>query len=64
MSQENLTLMVTLGHIRARGHAAADSATPLVDPFWHPVRWRDGTVVWWRNCATEAEALASVGLSE
>ncbi len=54
---------VTLGHIRGRGHAA-DSATPLVDPFWHPVRWRDGTVVWWRNCATEAEALGSVGLSE
>lgn len=54
---------VTLGHIRGWGHAA-DSATPLVDPSWHPVRWRDGKVVWWRNCSTEAEALEAVGLGE
>ena len=54
---------VTLGHIRGRGHAA-ESATPLLDPFWHPVRWRDGKVVWWRNCSTEAEALAAAGLAE
>jgi hypothetical protein len=54
---------VTLGHMRGSGHGA-DSATPLVDPFWIPMRWRDGKVVWWRNCATEAEALEAVGLSE
>jgi ketosteroid isomerase-like protein len=54
---------VTLGHMRGLGHGA-DSATPLVDPFWIAVRWRDGQVVWWRNCSTEAEALAAVGLSE
>jgi ketosteroid isomerase-like protein len=54
---------VTLGHIRGWGHAAG-SATPLVDPSWHPVRWRHGKVVWWRNCSTEAEALEAVGLSE
>jgi ketosteroid isomerase-like protein len=54
---------VTLRHIRGSGHAA-DSATPLVDPFWHPVRWRDGKVVWWRNCSTEAEALEAVRLRE
>jgi ketosteroid isomerase-like protein len=54
---------VTLGHIRGWGHAAG-SATPLVDPSWHPVRWRDGKVVWWRNCSTEAEALDAVGLRE
>jgi ketosteroid isomerase-like protein len=53
----------TLGHIRGWGHAA-DSATPLVDPSWNPVRWRDGKIVWWRNCSTEAEALEAVGLLE
>ena len=54
---------VTLGHIRGWGHAA-DSATPLVDPSWNPVRWRDGKIVWWRNCSTEAEALEAVGPRE
>ena len=54
---------VTLGDIRGWGHGA-DSATPLVDPSWHPVKWRNGKVVWWRNCATEAEALEAVGLSQ
>ncbi|HYN52777.1 MAG TPA: hypothetical protein VES62_17800 [Thermoleophilaceae bacterium] len=52
---------VTLGDIRGSGHGS-DSAAPLVDPFWHPVRWRDGKIVWWRNCSTEAEALEAVGL--
>jgi hypothetical protein len=52
---------VTLSHIRGWGHGS-DSATPLVDPSWHPVRWRDGKVVWWRNCSTEAEALKAVRL--
>jgi SnoaL-like domain len=54
---------VTLGHLRGWGHAA-DSTTPLVDSEWHPVRWRDGKVVWWRNCLTEAEALEAAGLRE
>jgi ketosteroid isomerase-like protein len=54
---------VTLGHLRGWGHAA-DSATPVVDPSWQPMRWRDGKVVWWRNCLTEAEALEAVGLRE
>ena len=54
---------VTLGHIRGWGHGA-DSATPIVDPFWIPMRWRDGKCVWWRNCSTEAEALQAIGLSE
>ena len=52
---------VTLGHIRGWGHGSG-SATPLVDPSWHPVRWRYGKVVWWRNCSTEAEAFEAVGL--
>ena len=54
---------LTLGRMRGWGHAA-DSATPLVDPFWIPMRWRDGKIVWWRNCSTEAEALEAVGLRE
>ena len=52
---------VTLAHMRGWGHSAG-SAMPLVDPFWQPVRWRDGKCVWWRNCSTEAEALEAVGL--
>jgi ketosteroid isomerase-like protein len=54
---------VTIGHMRGWGHGA-DSTTPLVDPFWIPMRWRDGKIIWWRNCATEADALEAVGLSE
>jgi len=54
---------VTLGHIRGWGHGAA-SDTPIVDPFWIPMRWRNGKCVWWRNCSTEAEALEAAGLSE
>jgi hypothetical protein len=54
---------VTLGHSRGWGHSAA-SETPLVDPFWQPLRWVDGKCIWWKNCATEAEALEAAGLSE
>jgi hypothetical protein len=54
---------VTLSHSRGWGHGAG-SATPLVDPFWQPLRWQDGKCIWWRNCATEAEALEAAGLSD
>jgi hypothetical protein len=54
---------VTLAHVRGWGHAAS-SGTPLIDPFWQPIRWREGKCVWWRNCATEAEALEAAGLRE
>jgi ketosteroid isomerase-like protein len=54
---------MTLGHTRGWGHGAA-SATPVVDPFWHAIRWRDGKCVWWRNCSTESEALAAMAPSE
>jgi SnoaL-like domain len=54
---------VTLAHIRGWGHGA-DSATPLIDPFWMPQRWRDGKCVWWRNCTTESEALEAAGLRD
>ncbi len=54
---------VTLAHIRGWGHGA-DSATPLIDPVWQPLRWRDGKCVWWRVCTTEDEALQAAGLME
>jgi hypothetical protein len=54
---------VTLAHMRGWGRGA-DSATPLVDFVWTPMRWRDGKLIWWRNCSTEADALAAVGLTE
>jgi hypothetical protein len=54
---------VTLARMRGWGHGA-DSATPLVDPVWIPMRWRDGQIVWWRNCSTEAEVLEALGLRE
>jgi hypothetical protein len=54
---------VVLARSRGLGHGAS-SATPVIDPFWHVVRWRNRKIVWWRNCSTEAEALESVGLSE
>ncbi|MET0429534.1 MAG: hypothetical protein ABW026_13695, partial [Microvirga sp.] len=41
--------------------AAAASATPLVDPFWIPMAWREGRCVWWRNRPTEEAALQAIG---
>ena len=41
------------------GHGAA-SATPVHDPFWQALEWRDGKCIWWRNCSTEAEALEAI----
>jgi hypothetical protein len=40
------------------------SATPIIDPFWQPLKWRDGKCIWWGNCATEKEALEAAGLRE
>ena len=54
---------VTLAHLRGWGHGAG-SSTPLVDPVWQPLSWRDGKCVWWRNCSTEEEALEAAGLRE
>jgi SnoaL-like protein len=51
---------VTLAHMRGSGHGAG-SSTPVIDPFWQPLRWRNGRCVWWRNCATEGEALEAIG---
>jgi ketosteroid isomerase-like protein len=53
----------TLAHARGRGHVAG-SATPFIDSFWEALTWRDGKCVWWRNGATEADALKGAGLSK
>jgi ketosteroid isomerase-like protein len=50
---------ISLLKVRGRAHGAA-SNTPLVETFWQPIRWRDGLCTWWRNCATEAEAIEAV----
>jgi ketosteroid isomerase-like protein len=52
---------MTICHVRGVGHGAG-SGMPMIDPFWHVARWRDGKMVWWRNCATEADALEAAGL--
>ena len=50
---------IVLVQSRGLGHGAA-SGTPVVDPFWHAIEMRDGRCTWWRNCSTEAEALAAI----
>lgn len=57
MSQENVNLMLEAYEAFNRRDW---------DDFlgWHPVRWRDGKAVWWRNCSTEKEALEAAGLEK
>jgi ketosteroid isomerase-like protein len=54
---------VTVASIRVRGHGHG-SGTPFVDAVWHVSRFRNGKVVWWQTCRSEAEALEAVGLGE
>ena len=54
---------VMIASLRALGHSAG-SAVPLEDAIWQASRWRHGKCVWWRVCATEAEALEAAGLEE
>jgi ketosteroid isomerase-like protein len=49
----------TVGRFRGTAHGASGE-TPIVDPFWHAMKWRDGKCVWWRSCASEAEALEAI----
>jgi ketosteroid isomerase-like protein len=44
-----------LVHALGMGHAQVGEV-PLVDPFWHALHWREGKLLWWRNCRTEQEA--------
>jgi ketosteroid isomerase-like protein len=52
---------MTLGQIRGRAHGAA-SSTPVVETWWQTIRWRDGKCIWWRNFATQADALKTIEL--
>jgi len=54
---------LTLLHTRMRGHGRG-SATPLDEPIWTAMEWRDGKCLWWASFDTEAEALEAVGLRE
>jgi ketosteroid isomerase-like protein len=40
------------------------SGVRLEQDFWQAARVRNGKVVWWQFCRTEAEALEAAGLSE
>jgi hypothetical protein len=51
----DVTLIRSLG----TGHGAT-SDTPVHDPFWQAIEWRDGKCIWWRNCSTEAEVLEAI----
>jgi ketosteroid isomerase-like protein len=51
----DIVLLRSLG----TAHGAA-SATPVHDPFWQVLQWREGKCAWWRNCSTEAEALQAI----
>jgi ketosteroid isomerase-like protein len=52
---------MTLGRIRGTARGAA-SSTPVVETWWQLIRWSDGKCIWWRNFATEADALRTMGL--
>jgi ketosteroid isomerase-like protein len=45
----------TISYVRAAA-TGATSSTPLFDPYWMAMQWRDGRVSWWRVFATEQEA--------
>lgn len=50
---------MTLARVRGRGHGAG-SGTLVVEIWWQSATWRDGRCAWWRNFATEPEALEAV----
>lgn len=54
---------MTVAHVRYRGHGAG-SDTPFEMTLCQVAEWRDGKVVWWGSCRTEAEALEAVGSRE
>ena len=52
---------MTLAQVRGIAHGVA-SAAPIAETWWQSIRWRDGLCIWWRNLATEAEALETTRL--
>lgn len=49
--------------VRVSGHGA-DSGVPIDQVVWQVSKVRDGRAIWWRNFATEAEALEALGVRE
>ena len=49
--------------LRVRGHGV-DRDVPFEETLWGAAEFRQGKVVWWQTCRTEAEALEAAGLSE
>ena len=52
---------LTLARIRGVAHGAA-SSTPVIETWWQLGRWSEGKCIWWRNFATEAEAVEAIRL--
>jgi len=50
-----------LARIRGVAHGVTSTA-PIAETWWQTIRWRDGLCIWWRNFATEAEALETTRL--
>jgi len=53
----------TIAELRVRGQGI-DSDVPFAETVWMTTSWRDGKVIAWRTCRTEAEALEAAGLRE
>jgi ketosteroid isomerase-like protein len=54
---------LTISEVRAHG-SGEGSETPFEDAIWVVSHVRDGKVVRWRTCASQAEALEAAGLRE
>lgn len=54
---------VTVANVRAHGRGGG-SGVPFEDPVWVVSRVREGKVIWWQTCGTEADALEAAGLEE
>jgi ketosteroid isomerase-like protein len=52
---------LVIAPLRIRGHGL-DSGVPIEETLWAAGELRNGKVTWWRNFASEAEALEAAGL--
>jgi ketosteroid isomerase-like protein len=49
--------------VRVRGHGI-EAGVPFDQVVWQAIKLRDGRATWWRNFASEADALEAAGLEE
>jgi SnoaL-like domain len=54
-------LMIAALHMWGHG---VDSDAPIDETVWAAGEWRNGKLVWWQNCGSEAEALEAAGLQK